>query len=136
MKKNRLRILGAVLLLIILIFFGIFYFHLQEGWSYVDAFYFVIMTITSVGYGDVVPKSDISKIVTAVYAIIAIPVVFLTLGMIAKSYFEVKIATIERRISQIASMEKEIEGEVEKLKENSANQEQINKPFWRRLFNI
>ena len=39
-------------------------FHRLEGWSWLDSFYFVVITFTTIGYGDIVPTLPITKIVT------------------------------------------------------------------------
>ena len=38
-----------------------------EGWSIVDSIYFCIMTLSTVGYGDLHPTTEMSKIFTVVY---------------------------------------------------------------------
>ena len=44
-------------------------FGLWEEWSMVDALYFVIVTITTVGYGDLVPLTDKAKIFTVFFMV-------------------------------------------------------------------
>lgn len=39
-------------------------FHWLEGWSLLDSFYFVIVTFTTIGYGDFVPTMTITKPIT------------------------------------------------------------------------
>lgn len=39
-------------------------YHFIEGWSYFDSFYFSVITITTVGYGDMHPTTVSSKIIT------------------------------------------------------------------------
>lgn len=46
---------------------GTVVYHLIEGWSWVDAFYFSSVAVTSVGFGDFTPTSDISKLFTVFY---------------------------------------------------------------------
>lgn len=41
-----------------------------EGWSPVDAVYFSVMTLATVGYGDLAPTTPVSKLFTAVYVIV------------------------------------------------------------------
>ena len=48
------------------------FYHLVEGWRWVDAIYFSVMTIATVGYGDLVPRTDWGKIFTIVYVIVGL----------------------------------------------------------------
>ena len=51
---------------------GTFGFHIIENdVGLVDSFYFTTCLLTSVGYGDVVPKTDVGKVFTTVFVIIA-----------------------------------------------------------------
>jgi voltage-gated potassium channel Kch len=68
----RQRIWLAGLVLCFLILFGTLLYQLIEGWSWVDALYFTTVTVTTVGYGDLVPTHDISKLVTVFYSFIGI----------------------------------------------------------------
>lgn len=43
-----------------------------EGWSFVDAFYFSVVTLATVGYGDHTPTSDFAKIFTSFYILIGV----------------------------------------------------------------
>jgi voltage-gated potassium channel len=66
--------------LVILVYFtlltGTIFYSLQEGWSLVDALYFSVTTLTSVGLGDLAPTTTIGKLFTVVY-------IFSGLGLIA-----------------------------------------------------
>ncbi len=46
-----------------------------EGWSWLDAFYFSFITLTTVGYGDLFPITDAGKIFTIFYILIGIGVI-------------------------------------------------------------
>ena len=52
-----------------LIVVGAIVFHWLEGWNWVDSFYFVVITLTTIGYGDLSPTTQISKLVTIFFAI-------------------------------------------------------------------
>jgi hypothetical protein len=43
------------------------FYMLVEGWRLVDAAYFSVVTIATVGYGDISPQTDIGKIFTMAY---------------------------------------------------------------------
>lgn len=75
-KRKRRNICGSsylespvayfILFMIIYIFLSFLFFHEEEGWNYLDSFYFSIITITSVGLGDLTPISDQAKILCCV----------------------------------------------------------------------
>ena len=52
-----------------LIVVGAIVFHWLEGWNWVDSFYFVVITLTTIGYGDLSPTTHFSKLVTIFFAI-------------------------------------------------------------------
>ena len=40
---------------------GSLVFHLLEGWTYLEALYFSFTTLTTIGFGDYLPSTPISK---------------------------------------------------------------------------
>jgi hypothetical protein len=60
--------------MLVLLVTGTMFYVLHEGWSIVDALYFCVMTMSTVGYGDLTPTSSLSKIFTIVYSLITIGV--------------------------------------------------------------
>ncbi|HET8755595.1 MAG TPA: potassium channel family protein [Solirubrobacteraceae bacterium] len=60
---------GPLLLAISLLLVGTVFYMLVEGWGVVDAVYFCAMSLATVGYGDVVPHTDLGKIFTVVYVL-------------------------------------------------------------------
>jgi voltage-gated potassium channel len=55
---------------------GTLFYRTVEGWSVVDAFYFSVTTLTTVGLGDHAPATTFGKLFTSVY-------IFAGLGLIA-----------------------------------------------------
>lgn len=51
---------------------GSVFYHHVEKLSYLDAIYFSVITLTTVGYGDIVPTTDAGKIFTIFYVLIGI----------------------------------------------------------------
>lgn len=97
------RFRGLLLFVTLLILSGAFFYHRVEGWGYLDAFYFCVVTLATVGYGDLTPKTAGGKIFTIFYIIFGIGVflVFVNTiitGMQERSMEERK-AKIERRKS-------------------------------------
>jgi voltage-gated potassium channel len=46
---------------------GTLIYHYLEGWSYLDALYFCVITLATVGYGDLTPTTPLAKLVTIIY---------------------------------------------------------------------
>ena len=60
----RSKVYTAVLLLVILLIVGVLGFKFMSDYSWVDAMYMTVITITTVGFGEVQPLDDVSKIFT------------------------------------------------------------------------
>ena len=46
---------------------GTVFYRSVEGWGLVDSLYFCVMTLSTVGYGDLHPTTPVSKLFTMVY---------------------------------------------------------------------
>lgn len=64
-KDSRLVFYWTLAVLVI----GTFVYHWLEGWSYLDAFYFCVISLATIGYGDLVPSTPEAKIFTIIYVI-------------------------------------------------------------------
>ena len=49
--------------------FGTLAYHWLEGWSYLDALYFCVVSLATVGYGDLTPQTPLARGFTIVYII-------------------------------------------------------------------
>jgi hypothetical protein len=59
------RILSTVAVLLLAV--GTVVYHIIEDWSWVDSFYFSSVAVATVGFGDLVPTTDFSKLFTVFY---------------------------------------------------------------------
>lgn len=53
---------------------GAIFYRIVEKFSWLDSFYFTVMTLATVGYGDIVPKTGIGKVFTMFYVLIGISI--------------------------------------------------------------
>ncbi len=53
----------------LLIASGAFLYHWLEGWPWIDSFYFVVVTLTTIGYGDFAPTTPLTKLITIFYVL-------------------------------------------------------------------
>ncbi len=63
----RARTLLALLAAVIV--GGTVFFRLVEGWSWLDSYFFTVVTLSTVGYGNLVPATVAGKIGTTVFII-------------------------------------------------------------------
>ena len=62
---------------------GATFYHFVEGWMWLDAFYFTVITLTTIGYGDFTPKTDAGKLFTMVYVFIGLGILLSFVEMVA-----------------------------------------------------
>jgi len=105
------------LIFIIVIFFlaivgGAFAYHAVEDWSILDSFYFVVVTVTTIGYGDLVPRSVQGKIFTMFFAFFGVATGLYILSTIGSSLFKKhvssKVSEIKRDVKKEQRVEKEV----------------------------
>lgn len=82
--KSRKRIMimvGATLLFLLL---GCLWYPLVEKWTVVDALYFSVVTLTTVGYGDMGPSSDASKIFTTLWSFFGVALIAALISIVSE----------------------------------------------------
>ncbi len=75
----------------------LFYWRFEEGWSIVDALYFSVVTLTTVGYGDIHPTSDGTQIFTIIYILTGLGILVSLLGAVAEQYVAQKADRVKLR---------------------------------------
>jgi len=63
---------------------GTYFYHLFEKWRWLDAFYFSVTTLTTVGYGDFYPRTDSGKIFTIIYIFLGVGVILSFINTVAR----------------------------------------------------
>lgn len=66
----------VIISLVGILAFGTVFFRLVEGWSWLDSYFFTVVTISTVGYGSLVPATALGKIGTTAF-------IFVGLGIFA-----------------------------------------------------
>ena len=61
-----------------------------EDWSIIEALYFAVVTLTTVGYGDLHPTSDGTMIFTIIYILTGLGILVALLSAVAQQYLKQK----------------------------------------------
>jgi voltage-gated potassium channel len=94
---------SLMFLVLLMLLAGTVFYSLEEGWSVVDAFYFSVTTLTTVGLGDLAPETTIGKLFTVVY-------IFAGLGIIVGFIDTVAKETLDHQARKVGSEEGEENG--------------------------
>ena len=100
--RTLFRIQNAIIALAIAIVFGTVGFRLVEGWSFTDSFYVTVQTLTTVGYGDVPPRTLAGRGFAIVVMLIGVGGVALAASTIVQSVVQSELISTfgQRRLSK------------------------------------
>ena len=98
LRKPKFR--AVVIWILIILLIGTVFYHLEEGWSWLDSLYFSVITLSTVGYGDFEPTTAVSKIFTIVYIFLGISIFVSFASMLAKEQMEIRQQRVEKQHEQ------------------------------------
>lgn len=75
---------SLTILVLITLLGGTIFYSAVERWSVVDAFYFSVTTLTTVGLGDLAPKTTIGKLFTVIYIFAGLSIIVGFIETVAK----------------------------------------------------
>jgi voltage-gated potassium channel Kch len=82
-RRNQLKqVFGALVTIMVFLGSGAIFFPLVEGWTVLDAFYFGMVTITTVGYGDMGPVTVSGRIFTSFFVLGGVGIIGVALGIV------------------------------------------------------
>lgn len=106
-KLLQSKITGAILLLILVFLVGSFGFALFFGYTWIDAFYMTVITITTVGFGELHPMSPVEKMFTSFLILSSIFIVGYAISVISEYILSksnignLRIKKVQKKIDQL-----------------------------------
>src|SRR5205085_6320990 len=80
--------------ILVLTVVGTIGFHYIEHWSWFDAFYMVVITFSTIGYGEVHPLSHAGRVFNIGLIIAGVAVVFLMIGALTQALLEFELGKL------------------------------------------
>lgn len=106
-KKYRQKLNMAIVTLLVLLLFGTVIFRYIENWTWIDSFYFCVSTISTVGYGDTTPHTELGRLIASFFILISVPLIIYAFSIFARIYFDQRFFAVEKE-------EEEVKAKIEK----------------------
>ena len=84
-------------LVVVTLLSGTLFYRQIEGWDSLDPLYFRVVTLTTVGYGDLSPSTAAGKIFTILYIFVGLGIVLGFVNAVAENSLERRSEMRERR---------------------------------------
>src|SRR5262249_29834633 len=85
------RLLFIAILLATVTFIGTVGFEVVEGWTVFDSFYMTLITLTTVGYGEVHPLSYHGRIFTSFLMLIGVTTLFVSIAILGETLLRLEM---------------------------------------------
>ncbi len=100
MDKNLVKLVRAFFMLVLSLAIGIVGYMIIEGYSFVNAVYMSVITISTVGYGEVEPLSGAGKVFTSTYIIVNLGIFAYVVSIFTTYLLEGELRVIFRNFIQ------------------------------------
>lgn len=69
---------------------GTVVYHYLEDWSWIDSLYFSVITLTTIGYGDISPQTDSGKLFTILYILVGLGIILSFVNTVYTHYTDIR----------------------------------------------
>jgi hypothetical protein len=98
---------------VIVLTVGTLVFRELEGWSLLDSLYFSVVTLATVGYGDLTPTTDVAKLFSIIYIFVGVGILGVFISTVSRASMQRTIERKERRAAgRTAAREEHLEQEL------------------------
>jgi len=107
------KALTLLAMLVSIIAGGTVFFHHVEGWSWLDSYFFTVVTLSTVGYGELVPATAMGKIGTTVFILVGLGIFAVAIQQFGAFAVRKREEHTEWLIARLGHRHPDLEGEPE-----------------------
>lgn len=99
MSNNPIFKIRVIFTTLILLLIGgtVLFQYLEPSFTVIQAFYFTVTTMTTVGYGDLTPSNDFTRLAVSLYILLAVTLYVSLITHFGSHYLEFQSKRAERR---------------------------------------
>jgi hypothetical protein len=119
--RRKAKIFLAFFVIFIISFLGAVYFNANEGWTFISSLYWVVCSMTTVGYGDFTPLKPSSRVFSIFFIWFAVLVVTQAIFALAEFRFEQELDIEKKKtlmtklnFQQIRNMDMDGDGTIDR----------------------
>lgn len=121
----------ALLILMLYMMAGAFIFSYTDGWSLFDSFYFVYISISTIGFGDMTPETEMTMILASIYLLFGLALTSMVINVIQEKLADVFEETklrlaVKMGLDAQQMMQEEIDKNADKNSEKSASKSSLD----------
>lgn len=119
--KLPTSLIRAIAAFLAFVAIGTFFYSHSEGWSYLDSIYFSVISLATVGYGDLYPTLVISKIFTMIYIIVGAGLMLYIFTALMEHLIQGKDQQIRKMEGTILHLEEMLYKKEKKIEEEQSS---------------
>lgn len=109
---NQVPVAIPIFILILYIILGGVMYTWWEKWGYLDSFYFVVISLCTIGFGDITPAHTKYFIVTSIYLFIGLALVSMCINVLIEIY----VMSMKAAVHQMDKVRGKVASKVKKVK--------------------
>ncbi|XP_064642148.1 potassium channel subfamily K member 18-like isoform X2 [Lineus longissimus] len=106
-KQFTIPVYFAIIFLIFYMFFGSLLFRLWEDWTILEAFYFCFITMTTIGFGDIIPEHPNFMLLCTLYLILGLAIMSMCFELAETEYVK-RMNTVRRGFKEVKKFTKSV----------------------------
>lgn len=96
---------GALRSAVILLVTGVLFYTLVEHWTVVDSLYFCVTTLTTVGFGNPAPTTDVGKLFTVFFVLSGVGMFLAVINGVGRAAVKNQVESLDRRRGRKTNVE-------------------------------